>query len=328
VLDVNQIAMQDFTLKIGAATQTVTVSASSQMLESSTADLGAVVDERTVGNLPLNGRSFSALLTLTPGENPVNYSQNSGAGYGTGFGSPGIPGSTYVFPSTQGQWNRENLYYLDGIINTASFGSSYDVPPIIDAIQEFKLQSHEDQAEYGGVLGGVVNVVTKSGTNTYHGALWEYLRNNYFDARNPFTDFKNNTPAPPAPFRQNEYGADFGGPVRIPKIYNGKGRTFFFAAWEAWRYSKAVGLTYISPTADELNGDFTNASVVTSSGKPALLYNPFQTTRTAGAYTRPLLGNGYVIPTAMIDPNMQAYLKAYSDTPNFTPSVPGAPNTI
>jgi len=116
--------------------------------------------------------------------------------------------------------------------------------------------------------------------------------------------------------------------VRIPKIYNGKGRTFFFAAWEAWRYSKAVGLTYISPTADELNGDFTNASVVTSSGKPALLYNPFQTTRTAGAYTRPLLGNGYVIPTAMIDPNMQAYLKAYSDTPNFTPSVPGAPNTI
>jgi len=89
-----------------------------------------------------------------------------------------------------------------------------------------------------------------------------------------------------------------------------------------------VGLTYISPTADELNGDFTNASVVTSSGKPALLYNPFQTTRTAGAYTRPLLGNGYVIPTAMIDPNMQAYLKAYSDTPNFTPSVPGAPNTI
>ncbi len=101
------------------------------------------------------------MLTLTPGENPVNYSQNSGTGYGTGFGSPGIPGSTYVFPSTQGQWNRENLYYLDGIINTASFGSSYDVPPIIDAIQEFKLQSHEDQAEYGGVLGGVVNVVTK-----------------------------------------------------------------------------------------------------------------------------------------------------------------------
>lgn len=327
-LDVNQVATQDFRLQIGATTQTVNVSATAEMLQSSTANLGAVVEQQTVNNLPLNGRSFSALLTLTPGENPVNYSQNSGVGYGTGFGSPGIPGSTYVFPSTQGQWNRENLYYVDGIINTAAFASSYDVPPIIDSIQEFKLQSHEDQSEYGGVLGGVVNVVTKSGSNTYHGALWEYLRNNAFDSRNPFTDFKNNLPAAPAAFRQNEYGADFGGPVRIPKVYNGKDKTFFFAAWEAWRYSKAAGANYISPTAAELSGDFTNASVVTSSGKPALLYNPFQTTGTPGNYTRPLLGNGHVIPPGMIDAGVQAFIKAYSDTPNFTPATPGGPNTI
>lgn len=335
-LDVNQFSTQDFNLQVGQTSQTVSVSATSQMLQASTTNLGAVVEQQTVSSLPLNGRSFSALLTLTPGENPVNYSQNGNVGYGTGFGSPGIPGSTYTFPSTQGQWNRENLYYLDGVINTAAFASSYDVPPIIDSIQEFKILSHNDQAEFGGVLGGVVNVVTKSGTNSYHGSLWEYLRNNAFDSRNPFTDFKGGRPSPPAAFRQNEYGASFGGPVKIPKIYNGRNKTFFFAAWEAWRYSKAAGASYISPTAAELSGDFTNSSVITSSGQPALLYNPFLTTGTPGNYTRPLIGAGvepanevgHVIPASMIDPGVQKFIQSYSDTPNTTPTTPGGPNTI
>jgi Carboxypeptidase regulatory-like domain len=328
-LDVNQIATQDFKLEVGATSQTVSVSATTEMLQASTANLGAVVEQKTVNDLPLNGRSFSALLTLTPGSNPINYSQNGSVGYGTGFGSAGIPGSTYVFPSSQGQWNRENLYYLDGIINTAAFASSYDVPPIIDTIQEFKVQSHNDQAEYGSVLGGVVNLVTKSGGNSFHGALWEYLRNNDFDSRNPFTDFNGNTPAPPAAFRQNEFGGDVGGPVRIPKLYNGTNKTFFFAAYEGWRYSKAQGATYISPTAAELNGDFTNASILTSTGAPALLYNPFITTGTPGNYTRPLLGgDGLHVPADLINPGVQAFLKGYSDTPNFTPATPGGPNTI
>ena len=234
----------------------------------------------------------------------MNYSQNGSVGYGTGFGSAGIPGSTYTFPSTQGQWNRENLYYLDGIINTAAFASSYDVPPIVDAIQEFKIQSHNDQAEFGSVLGGVVNLVTKSGSNSFHGALWEYLRNNAFDSRNPFTDFKGNVPAPPASFRQNEYGGDVGGPVRIPKLYNGKNKTFFFAAYEGWRYSKAAGASYISPTAAELDGDFSNSSIVTSTGAPALLYDPFTTAGTAGNYTRQLLADGHHIPAGMINPGV------------------------
>jgi hypothetical protein len=324
-VDVNQVLTQDFKLEVGATSQTVNVTATAEMLQSSTANLGAVVEQRTVNELPLNGRSFSALLTLTPGESPVNYSQNSSVGYGTGFGPPGIPGSTFVFPSTQGQWNRENLYYLDGIINTAAFASTYDIPPIADTIQEFKVQSHNDQAEYGSVLGGVVNVVTKSGTNSFHGALWEYLRNNDFDSRNPFTDFKGNVPAAPASFHQNEYGGDVGGPVRIPKLYNGTNKTFFFAAYEGWRYSQAKEASYISPTAAELNGDFTNSSVLTNTGAPALLYNPFTTIGTPGNYTRQLLGNGHVIPADMIDQGVQTFLKGYSDTPNFTPTTPGGP---
>jgi hypothetical protein len=327
-LDVNQVATQDFKLQVGATSQTVSVTATTEMLQQSTANLGAVVEQRQVNELPLNGRSFSALLTLTPGSNPTNYSQNGSVGYGTGFGSPGIPGSTYTFPSTQGQWNRENLYYLDGIINTAAFASSYDIPPIIDTIQEFKIQSHNDQAEFGSVLGGVVNVVTKSGGNSFHGSLWEYLRNNAFDSRNPFTDFKGNAPAAPASFRQNEFGGALGGPVRIPKVYNGTNKTFFFVAYEGWRYTKAAGASYISPTAAELDGDFTNSSIITSTGAPALLYDPNTTTGTAGNYSRQLLGDGHHVPANMINPGVQAYLKAYSDTPNFTPTTVGGSNTI
>jgi hypothetical protein len=228
-LNVNQISTQDFHLQVGAPSQVVNVSASeTELLQATSTELGTVVQQRTVSDLPLNGRSFTALLTLAPGANPVNQSQNGGVGYSATFGSAGIPGSTYTFPSVQGQWNRENLWYIDGIINGSAMGGSYDVPPIIDTIQEFKVQSHNDQSEYGGVLGGVVNLVTKSGTNTYHGSGWDYLRNNVLDARNPFTDFTNNLPSAPATFRQNEFGAAFGGPIRIPHIYNGTNKTYFY----------------------------------------------------------------------------------------------------
>ncbi|HZY71524.1 MAG TPA: carboxypeptidase-like regulatory domain-containing protein [Edaphobacter sp.] len=327
-LDVNQISSQDFKMSVGQVSETVNVSASAELLQASSTEMGTVVEERTVNELPLNGRNFTSLLTLAPGVNAVNYSQIKSLDYGAGLSAPGLPTATLVSPSVQGQWNRENVYYLDGIINTSAMGGSYDVPPIVDVIQEFKVQSHNDVAEFGGVLGGVVNMVTKSGTNKYHGALWEYVRNNAFDARNPFTDFKGNTPVAPASFRQNEFGGTIGGPVRIPKLYNGTDKTFFFFGYEGWRYSKAAGATYVSPTAAELDGDFTNSSVVNSLGAPALLYDPMSTTGTPGNYTRQLLDDGHHVPASRIDPIAQAFLKNYGDTPNFTPTTPGGANTI
>ena len=230
-LDVNQIATQDFQ----AASRSGVADGQCDCHLPSCSRLPRRTwapwsNSRRLNDLPLNGRSFSALLTLAPGVNPVNYSQNGSVGYGTGFGSAGIPGSTYIFPSTQGQWNRENLYYLDGIINTAAFASSYDVPPIVDAIQEFKIQSHNDQAEFGSVLGGVVNLVTKSGTNSFHGALGNICGTMPSTRGIRLPTFNGNIPAPPASFRQNEFGGDVGGPVRIPKLYNGTNKTFFFAA--------------------------------------------------------------------------------------------------
>ena len=102
-----------------------------------------------------------------------------------------------MFPSINGQNNRSNFFLLDGVNNQGAFTSTYAVAPIIDTIQEFKVQSHNDQAEFGAALGGIINVVSKSGTNEYHGTLWEFLRNDVLDARNHFSDYQDTFPAEP-----------------------------------------------------------------------------------------------------------------------------------
>src|ERR1700758_3707973 len=175
---VNQTATYDFTLKTGSVKETVTVQATAAALETSTSELGVAISRREVNDLPLNGRNFTQLLSLTPGVSTINVSQNAG-------GSGGIwsnPIGTFTFPSVNGQSNRSNLFLLDGVNNQGSFGSTYAVAPIVDEIQEFKVQSHNDDASFGGVVGGGVNVVTKSGTSHFHGSAWEFLRNKALDA--------------------------------------------------------------------------------------------------------------------------------------------------
>ena len=216
-LRVNDTQTHDITLAVGNVTETVEVTAEAALLQQSTSELGTVINEESVRDLPLNGRNFSQLLTLTPGATPVSTAQGSDGG--TAFNAPlALPGSTFVLPSINGQWNRSNMYMLDGIVNHWFFGASWAVLPIVDAVQEFKVQSHNDKAEFGGVLGGVMNTVSKSGTNQFHGNAYEFVRNDAFDARDPFRDA---TSSGPTPFRQNQFGATFGGPVRIPKLYNG-----------------------------------------------------------------------------------------------------------
>jgi hypothetical protein len=187
---VNQTLTQNMLLDVGAVSESVEVSASAPLLQQSTSELGTVVTEQAVVDLPLNGRNFTQLMILTPGANPISTAQGSSVGF-QDAGITGIPGTSFFKPSLHGQQNRSVLYYLDGIINTDFRGSVYGVEPIIDTLSEFKVQSHTEKSEFGGVLGGVVNVVSKSGTNTFHGSAWEFVRNNAFDARNPFTDFCN-----------------------------------------------------------------------------------------------------------------------------------------
>jgi len=160
-LEVNQTTTFDFTLPVGATTQTVTVEAAAAALETSTAEIGSVVTVKMVNDLPLNGRNFTQLLELTPGVSPISTAQNSG-----GWG--GQPLGSYTFPSVNGQSNRSNLFLMDGVSNQGEFESTYNIAPQIDDIEEFKVQSHNDEAQFGGALGGIVNLVTKGGTNSVH----------------------------------------------------------------------------------------------------------------------------------------------------------------
>jgi Carboxypeptidase regulatory-like domain len=160
LLQVNQTATLDFRLTVGSSHQTLTVTANLSAVESTTSELGTVIATQPVNDLPLNGRNFTQLLTLTPGVSPISVAQNSGGGSGWG----GLAVGTFIFPAVNGQRNRSNMFLLDGV-NDLAFLGNYNYSPIIDDIQEFKLQSHNDLAEFGGVAGGIINVATKAGTN-------------------------------------------------------------------------------------------------------------------------------------------------------------------
>ncbi len=298
VLTVAQSATFDFALTVGTETQVVTVQSSAAQLDVTSASLGTVIASKQVNDLPLNGRNFTALLALTPGVVAISTAQNGTNIAGGGFGSAIALGSDYTFPAINGQSNRSDYFLADGLPNYTAINSTYAVAPIIDAIQEFKVVSHTDDAEFGSVIGGVVNVATKSGTNQLHGSAWDYLRNTAFDARSYFLPTSQSKPF----FHQNQFGGAVGGPVIIPKLYNGKDKTFFFGAYQGWRFSQAEDNNLLVPTAAELAGD-------ESDNGQNPIYDPFSTVATpGGGYTRAVFPNNQ-IPANRIDPRMVAWAK-------------------
>ena len=315
-------------LKVGDVSQSVTVEAVGTQVESSTAQLGTVIGEKEVNNLPLNGRNFTQLLTLTPGVTPISTGQNSSAS-----NTAVIAASTtnYAFPSINGAGNRSTIYLVDGMNDNQAWYNTYAVPPIIDTVQEFKINSHND-SEYGGSLGGVVNIVTKSGTNSYHGSAWDYIRSNTFDAK-PYI-------AAPPSYHLNTFGGQMGGPIRIPHLYDGRNKTFFEIGAEGAHYSKAGSTNILIPTQAQLNGDFSSATTgVTKGGSCApgsyskgscQLYDPtvggnsYATTNNYGPYRPAYLGNQ--IPVSEFNPYSLAFIKAVFG--NATPIViPGIATT-
>ena len=297
VLAVSQVATFDFALNVGTDTQVVTVQGNAAQLNVTSASLGTVIATQQVNDLPLDGRNFTALLALTPGVVAISTAQNGTNIAGGGFGSAIALGSSYTFPAINGQSNRSDYFLMDSMPNYAAINSTYAVAPIIDAIQEFKVVSHTDDAEFGSVLGGVVNIVTKSGTNEFHGAAWDYLRNTAFDARNYFLPLGQSKPF----FHQNQFGGAIGGPVAIPKLYNGRNKTFFFGSYQGFRYSRAQDNDILVPTAAELAGD-------ESDNGQNPIYDPFSTVATPTGYTRTAFTNNQ-IPADRIDPRMVAWAK-------------------
>ena len=213
-LDVQDRLRVDAKMEVGVVTDTVAVSADAPRLQTETSDLGQVVESQRIVDLPLNGRFFTRLAVLTAGTAPTPTGardENTG-----GFSANGVR-------------PYQNNYLLDGVDNNSmsedlSSGQSFVIGPAPDAIAEFKVQTNSMTAEFGRSGGAVLNVTIKSGTNAVHGTAYEFLRNSALDAKNYFDD--PSTPIPP--FKQNQYGFSIGGPVFIPKVYDGRNRTFFF----------------------------------------------------------------------------------------------------
>ncbi|MFN0168899.1 MAG: carboxypeptidase regulatory-like domain-containing protein [Bryobacteraceae bacterium] len=251
ILRVEQKLRVDSTLQVGQVDQTVEVSGQGVLVETDSSSIGQVVDRDRVNRLPLNGRFFLQLALLVPGASLGGVSTRQSANQ---------EGNSV---SLNGMRSYSNTYLIDGVDNNSLFNGYYIVSPSVDAIQEFKVQMNAYSAEFGRSAGAQVNVLTRTGTNAFHGSLFEYLRNNVLDANPWFSNSAGITTK--VPFRRNQFGGSFGGPALIPKIYNGKDKTFFFFNYEGTRIRQAVTRVSTVPPAAFRAGDF--------SGQPAI-YDP------------------------------------------------------
>lgn len=237
-LQVDQTVRADAALQVGANKQTVSISAQALTLDTDSSSIGQVIGQKQISSLPLNGRYFTDLIFLAPG-----------AVQTTGEQSNRIESGDAI--SVGGARSSSNGYTLDG---TSIMDYKFDTPafnPSLDDIQEFKLMTKTYSAAYGYSV-NQITMSSKSGTNHFHGSLFEYLRNNDLDARNYF----NASPLPVAPLHQNQFGYSLGGPVLVPKLYNGRDKTFFFANYEGQRISTKTTIQTNVPTSAELQGQF------------------------------------------------------------------------
>jgi hypothetical protein len=310
----------DVTLQVGGIHEQVTVTTQGPQLETENSDLGQVVTGRRITTLPLNGRNYAQLAQLSVGVAPAE------------------PGSraekTFGF-SANGARALQNNFLLDGIDNNANLGdllneTTYVIQPSVDAIGEFKVQTNSYSAEFGRGNGAIMNAVIKSGTNQIHGDVYEFVRNEKFDARNAFDQFGRQ------PYKQNQFGFTIGGPII-------KNRTFFFGDYEGLRVRQATPILGVIPTPDMVGGNFTenltnipamavdpntgeptNNPAVDCGGNPTFVGEIFNTRQTQvsglnlnGFCGVPISsgGNLNVFPSGLIDP-LAARLAVLFPSPN------------
>ncbi len=292
-VSVDQRVEADFIIEVGSVSEQVTVQGAAPLLETASSELGNVRSEKQVVDLPLNTRNFTQLVDLAPGVNNRGTSSNSILqGYTSGRGTNGAV--------INGAPPEGIVYLFDGIQSVDNDAGVLMFFPPVDAIQEFKVQTSAAPASYGGGA-GVINVNFKSGSNAFHGAAYEFLRNSAFDAKNFF-----DSPVKPIPpFRLNQFGLALGGPVVIPKIFNGRDRLFFFADYEGRRVDQAQTFTSTVPIAPFRTGDFSSLLPKT------VLYDPRTSPRV------PFPNN--VIPPSLIDPTSARLMALYPE-----PNLPGS----
>ena len=300
-LKVAQTAQLDFSLELGAATESITVSGSAALLDAGSNAIGAVVDPQKVEELPMLGRNSNALVTLVPGVRATRQTTLNA-----------VLESHYQFFSINGSRPNQSQFVLDGGNNTNLTFNGPEYSPQVEEVQEFRIQTSNFSAEYANSGGGVINVASRSGTNQIHGSLFDYFRNDALSAN----DFFSNASGRVRPaIRYNQFGGTVGAPVI-------KNRTFFFLAYEGLRQKSPTVVTTSVPTDLQRIGDFSRT--LSNSGQLVVLYDP-ATTRpdpnNPGQYLRsPFAGNR--IPLDRIDP-VAAKIQAYYPSANL----PGNPNT-
>src|SRR5215831_10727238 len=241
-IQVSKSATLDFTLSPATVQQAVEIVAAPPALDTTSATIGKVIQGQEIVDMPLNGRNFTQLVLLTPGAAPVQGSQQGPRIVQEGAGA--------VSPSVVGQRGQQNNFTMDGVLNNSIYLNTWAISPPPDAIAEFNVQSHIEDAQATISSGANVNVMMRSGSNSLHGAFWEFFRNDKLDARNFFD------PSVKPPYRQNQYGMTIGGPVMLPNFNGRKHDTWFFAYWEGFRSRRTDNYFASVPTAAERAGDF------------------------------------------------------------------------
>lgn len=291
-LDVDQRARLDFSLKPGLVSQTVEVTSAAPLIRSESAELGEVIGERSVENLPLNGRNFAQLVYLVPGVTPGTSGENLG---GSSTFNPRA-GSNF---NALGAQETTSAWLVDGIMDNEFTFNTVMVQPSVESIQEFKVLTGVYSAEYGRGS-GVVTTQTRSGTNSFHGDAFEFYRTSDLDARSYFNTIGQKKP----PYIRNQFGASFGGPIW-------KNKTFFFMDY--YGETQIQGATDVDtvPTALDRTGNFSDQSFT--------IYNPYTTTTANGVTTRQAFPNN-TIPADLINPIGSTIANLYP-----LPNVVGSP---
>ncbi|MEK7405934.1 MAG: TonB-dependent receptor [Acidobacteriota bacterium] len=266
IVQVDLRARIDVTLEVGQVTETVNVTEAAPLVRADSAELGDVTEERVIRELPLNSRNFATLVYLTPGVTPGQAGENlSGA-------STFNPRGTATF-NALGHHGNSNGWLVDGIDNNEYTFNTVIVMPSLESVREFKVLTGTYSAEFGRGA-GVVSVSTKSGTNAVHGTIFEYVRDETLDARNYFAL---PAPAKKAAFQRNQFGAAIGGPVYLPKLYDGRNRTFIFGDYAGLRELKGTTWVNTVPTARSRVGDF--SQFTDPRGTLIRVYDPLTTRR-------------------------------------------------
>src|SRR3984957_5082149 len=246
LIDVNSALQIDATLQIGQSTQTVEVNDSVVTIQMSDTEIGETISSQHVAEVPLNGRSYPDLLATQAGVSPVATSGASNSSSGGGFGTVPVAGNenTGQF-SINGQRESANGFFLNGASVQESIGQQAGVIPNLDSIPEFRIISSNADAEYGGYSGGLINVVTKSGGDQFHGSAFEFLRDTNLDARGYFSPERST-------FQQNQYGGTFGGPIKKSKV-------FFFGDYQGQRTVEGIETGIVSvPSLLNRAGNFSD----------------------------------------------------------------------